>query len=410
MVLILYTTLYKKGGPEMELAARFMANQTGGTAIRVESKAEFISALLAQDQPIDELHLISHSGLYGPMFGTTSHPDQMSRVEWAELEIPFAEGASAYFHCCRSGRWFAPYFAQRYGVSAYGHLSYTTFSHSPDAFELVQPGREDVYVVSVPGFKARGIAGALKKRMGSAPTIPMTRFDPGPEEDGSYDGVAELYDQVFEDFRVRQDEWTWLSRHLRRDGITLDIGCGNGALLLALSPLVREGIGLDASQRMIEIARRRGRGEKNLRFQHVAVAELPMGDQSVDVILSMLSWRYLDWDPIVAEIERVLRPGGQLLIVDMVAAPFKPRLLPRMLWDKARHLVSGMPKPAFRRALKRMVEDPSWATMLRHNPMRAEHEMRNYMPSRFPGIVVETLNRTPRAEMIAFRWKKGEAA
>jgi SAM-dependent methyltransferase len=215
-----------------------------------------------------------------------------------------------------------------------------------------------------------------------------------------------LYDQVFEDFRVRRDEWTWLSKHLRRDGTVLDIGCGNGALLLALAPLIRDGIGVDASERMIDVARRRGRGERNLTFKQIDGPVLPLPDASVDTVLSMLSWRYLDWDPIVAEIQRVLRPGGQLLIVDMVAAPFKPKLLPRMLWDRARHLARGVPRPAFRKALKRMVEDPAWATMLRHNPMRAEHEMRNYLPSRFPGIVVETLNRTPKSEIIAFRWDR----
>ncbi|MDR3689962.1 MAG: class I SAM-dependent methyltransferase [Fimbriimonas sp.] len=408
MVLILYTTLYKLGGREMELAAIHMAKQkSGAKAVRIESKAEFIAAIQGVEEPIDELHFIGHSGLYGPMFGTTRRPDQMSRSDWNELNIRFAPGAQAFFHCCRGARWFAPYFAHRYGVPTYGHASYTTFSHSPDVYVKVQEGREDVYVVSVPGYKSRGLFGYARKRLGKAPTVPLTRFEQIPDEDGSYDGVAELYDQVFIDFRVRHDEWIWLSKHLQRDGAVVDIGCGNGALLLALATLIKRGLGIDVSKRMIQIASHRARGEENLSFSEYDGLQIPAETGSVDVVVSMLSWRYLDWDPIVAEIKRVLRPGGQLLIVDMVVAPFKPKLLPRMLLDKSRHFVGGLSAPAFRKALKRLVEDPAWATMLSHNPMRAEHEMRNYLPSRFPGIVVETLNRTPRTEMIAFRWTPG---
>ncbi len=407
MVLILYTTLYKTGGAEMELAAAHLAkSHEHARLVKVESKAEFLQAIQSVHEPIDELHFIGHSGLYGPMFGTTKRPDQMSRAEWKALEIPFAKGAVAYFHCCRGARWFAPYFAQLYKVPTYGHKSYTTFSHDPNRYVQFVPGRQDVYVVSVLGYKAAGLVGYVKKRMGTSPTIPMSRFEPTLDEDESYDGVAELYDQVFEDFRVRRDEWQWISQNLRRDGSVLDIGCGNGALLLAIATLIRKGSGIDVANRMVEMANHRARGEENLEFAVYDGLHIPAGNSSVDVVISMLSWRYLDWDPVVAEIHRVLKPGGQLLIVDMVVAPFKPKLIPRIVRDRIRHIISGLSVPAFRKALKRLVQDPAWATMLKHNPMRAEHEMRNYLPSRFSGISVETLNRTPRSEMIACKWTK----
>ncbi len=394
----------------MEMAANHMVRQKKDSiAIRIESKAEFLDAIASIQEPIDELHFIGHSGLYGPMFGTTKFPDQMSRSDWRTLQIPFAPNGSAYFHCCRGARWFAPYFAQRYRVPTFGHMSYTTFSHSPDFYCKLLPDRDDVFVVSVPGYKSRGLVGYLRKRIGRAPTVPLSRFEPGPDEDASYDGVAELYDQVFEDFRVRRDEWEWLSKNMIRDGSVLDIGCGNGALLLALATLIKQGIGIDVSHRMIQVASHRGRGEANLNFRLYDGLSVPGEDETFDVVISMLSWRYLDWDPIVREITRLLKPGGQLLIVDMVVAPFKPKLIPRILADKARHFFSGIGAPSFRKALKRLVQDPAWATMLQHNPMRAEHEMRNYLPSRFPGIEIQTLNRTPRSEMLACRWAKPDS-
>lgn len=414
VILILYTTKYRLGGQEMEIAAKRMADEKAKefpaekiVCQAVESKLEFLQSIQSVPGALREFHFIGHSGLYGPMYGTTSHPDQMSRAEWAAFEIPFAADAVAYFHCCRSARWFAQFFARRYRVVTFGNMSYTTFSHDPDMYVQVQPGgaRPDVYVVSAPGLKGMGLAGAVRKRVGKCPTLPMSRFEPGePDADESYDDVAELYDAVFEDFCVRQDEWRWVTKNLPKSAQVLDIGCGNGALLLAIAPLIAEGIGVDASARMIEIAQKRSYGERNLRFEAIDGPVLPLPDASVDVVLSMLSWRYLDWDPIVAELHRVLRPGGRVLIVDMVVSPFRWQAIGRVLSDKLRATFQGLQHPNFRRALKRLVEDRRWAQMLQHNPMRAQHEYRNYLPSRFPGGVVETLNLSPRSEIIAFRW------
>lgn len=424
-ILILYTTKYRLCGAQMEVAARWMATQkrdqcpeAAVRTVRIESKADFLRAIRSTDGAISELHFIGHSGLYGPMFGTTQRPDQMSRAEWAHLEIAFAPEAEAHFHCCRSARWFAPYFARRYGVPTYGYHSYTTFSRSPEVYVRVPENADGasadgtaIYIVSVPGLKGMGIRGALRKRLGKCPTFPMTRFEPtAADGDDSYDGVAELYDAVFEDFRVRADEWKWLSRNLPRGGRVLDIGCGNGALLLALATLIDEGTGVDRSERMIDIARRRARMEPNLRFEPIDGPVLPFPVASFDAIISMLSWRYLDWDPMVAEILRVLRPGGRVLIVDMAVSPFRWRAIGRVLNDKVRTASTGLGKPAFRRSLSNLVNDPGWTTLLRHNPMRAQHEYRWYLPSRFPGGRFETLNLSPRSEILAFRWDDDRAS
>lgn len=398
----------------MAVAARRLAKEKGAeypdltiVCEAVESKAEFLAALAAVSAPIREFHFIGHSGLYGPMYGTTSHPDQMSRAEWAALSIPFSGDAEAFFRCCRSARWFAPFFARQFRIPAHGYMSYTTFSHDPNMYVPVrsETDREDVFVVSSPGMKGMGISGAIRKRLGRCRTLPMTRFEPQEtEEHRGYDGVADLYDAVFEDFRVREDEWKWLSRNMPEGARVLDLGCGNGALLLALAPLLAEGVGVDASGPMIEIARRRARGEKNLSFVQISGPAMPFPDGCFDVVVSMLSWRYLDWDPVVAEIQRVLKPGGRVLIVDMVVSPFHWKSSGRVLKDKASDALHRLRHPAFRRSLKRLVEDRGWEQMLRHNPMRAQHEYRWYLPSRFPTGKVESLNLSMRSEIIAFRW------
>jgi SAM-dependent methyltransferase len=421
VILILYTTRYREGGREMEAAARQMADnkraQFPGSEVClrcIESKAEFLDAIAAAmegGRSLRELHFIGHSGLYGPMFGTRAHPEQMSRYEWGRLAIAFTPNAEAMFHCCRSGRWFGPYFSRRYGVITHGYTSYTTFSRRPDRYVPLRNPIEEgpIYVVSCPGYKAMGLRGLVRKRLMGGATLPLMRFEPvETPETGSYDEVAGLYDAVFEDFRVRHDEWRWLTRQLQEVEAPhlLDIGCGNGALLCALAPLLGHGVGVDVSARMVEIATRKSTGEAGLAYCRIEGPHLPFPDGSFDVVVSMLSWRYLDWDPIAAEIRRVLRPGGRLLIVDMVVAPFQIKAVPRVLADRVRTVVRELERPRFRRALKHLVEDPHWDAMLQHNPMRAEHEMRWYLPSRFPDGRFTTLNRGPRTEILAFRWDK----
>ncbi len=78
----------------------------------------------------------------------------------------------------------------------------------------------------------------------------MKSFKPSDfAEDRSYDRVAALYDEVFQDIKVRKDEWKWLKEHLpKNDQLNvLDIGCGNGALLKELSPMINCGFGVDVS-------------------------------------------------------------------------------------------------------------------------------------------------------------------
>src|SRR5205085_929517 len=143
----------------------------------------------------------------------------------------------------------------------------------------------------------------------------------------------------------------------------LDIGCGNGALLRKLSGRIASGTGVDPSPVMIELAAERARTEHpNLQFQTVREPKLPFPDASFDVVTSLLSFRYLDWDPVMMEIRRVLRPGGRLLIVDMVTVPVRWREMPRMAADAARALVGRRRRREFGRRLRAMVSDPRWQT------------------------------------------------
>jgi ubiquinone/menaquinone biosynthesis C-methylase UbiE len=410
-----YTTLYRGGGDKLARAAHTMARELsaqGSDVVceAVESKRDFVQAMQRIDaagKRLDALHFIGHGGMYGPMFRTDAMPEQFSPHEWRHLTLPFAPQARAYFHTCRSARWFANFFAQTFGVDTYGNWLYTTFSRRPDRFALDArhaPADAPLYVVALPGKKSHGVPGAVRKYLGLGKVQPMLHFAPQAEKpDASYARVAELYDQAFADIGVRAPEVAWLEQHIPpATQVLLDIGTGNGALLARLSPRIRRGIGLDASPDMIACATRRHRALDNLEFATIANAAIPLPDQSVDVVTSLLSWRYLDWDPLMLEIRRVLKPGGRLLVVDMAALPLRWTELPRFAFDKLRQLRLHFRQRKFAANLKRLVDNPHWKTMLQYNPIRADHEYRWYFESRFPGRKVTLLTVGATSRVLAF--------
>ena len=56
----------------------------------------------------------------------------------------------------------------------------------------------------------------------------------------------------------------------------------------------------------------------------------------------------------------------------------------------------------FAQALRQLVTDPAWQTMLKYNPVRAEHEYRWYLESRFPNGTLEILNVGWTHKLLAF--------
>jgi len=411
MIVIVYTTRYRDGGPRFAQAARTLATrlrrqhpQTEVWCRVVESKAD-VRAVLAEAQGIEQLHIVGHGGLYGPMFGTTAWPEQFSPHEWRTLSIPFAPGAEAHVHTCRSARWFAPFFARTFGVRTFGFHWYTAFSAHPERFDFVPPWYPDdapLYVAGCPGRKSHGPSATVRKYTGRMPLERPIGFSP-EHAAGSYDPVADDYDTVFDDIAVRRDELRWLRAHLPPGRLdVLDLGCGNGALLQKLAPGLRSGLGLDASQRMVELARRRNADDDNLRFERVQGPSIPAATGSVDVAISLLSFRYLDWDPLMVELERVLRPDGRLLVIDMVDKPVALSELPRLVADKLRVKAVELQHPGYAKARARMVRSKRWADMLRFNPMRAYHEYDWYLGSRFPGGSLDVLNVGRRAQVLAF--------
>ena len=104
----------------------------------------------------------------------------------------------------------------------------------------------------------------------------------------------------------------------------LDVGCGTGTLALAAVEAVGPAgrvHGIDPAPEMIARAKAKAKKAGAAIELEVGVIEaLPLADQSIDVVLSTLMFHHLPGDDLqragLAEIRRVLAPGGRLLIVD----------------------------------------------------------------------------------------------
>ncbi len=101
----------------------------------------------------------------------------------------------------------------------------------------------------------------------------------------------------------------------------LDLASGTGEPGLSLAPLVLPGgevAGIDVAAAALAIARERAleRGYGNLHFQQADVHNLPFQDSIFDVVTSRLGIMFFsDLPSALAEIRRVLRPGGHLALL-----------------------------------------------------------------------------------------------
>ena len=98
-----------------------------------------------------------------------------------------------------------------------------------------------------------------------------------------------------------------------------DLGCGTGAVTQSLAPFVGRVIAIDESGAMLSAARKRLHGIANVDVRNGRLEALPLGDGEADVALLFLVLHYVT-EParVISEAVRVLKPGGRLLVLDMM--------------------------------------------------------------------------------------------
>jgi ubiquinone/menaquinone biosynthesis C-methylase UbiE len=145
-----------------------------------------------------------------------------------------------------------------------------------------------------------------------------------PDREGEQDKEAsQAYDRTsrWPIFKLERQIVAHRLAKLKPQGRLVDIGCGPGYLAAEISrryPALGV-IGLDNNHEMINIARRNWpSGKYELELVEGDAGQLPFADNSLDFAVSSLSlhhWKQAD--RVFAEIHRVLKPGGQFLVLDL---------------------------------------------------------------------------------------------
>lgn len=106
----------------------------------------------------------------------------------------------------------------------------------------------------------------------------------------------------------------------------LDVACGPGLVACALAARAKHVTGIDLTPAMIARAQeiQREQGLTNLTWQIGNVLPLPFPDGSFSLVVTRYTFHhFLDPGAVLAEMVRVCRPGGRVLVSDTVMAPEK---------------------------------------------------------------------------------------
>jgi len=187
---------------------------------------------------------------------------------------------------------------------------------------------------------------------------------------------------------------------LKKGEVVLDLGAGGGFdCFLAARQVGPRGrvIGVDMTPEMVAKARENARkaGTKNVEFRLGEIEHLPVGDASVDVILSNCVINLSpDKERVFKEAFRVLKPGGRLMISDIVLVRQLPNAVKNSVEAYIACLSGAVMKDEYLRLMERagfrqieVIEESSFPTDYLANDPSAKGLIRDLNVS--PGIVEE---------------------
>ncbi|MBM0742344.1 methyltransferase domain-containing protein [Phormidium sp. CLA17] len=134
-----------------------------------------------------------------------------------------------------------------------------------------------------------------------------------------YDQLAKIYDQRWKTYIENTLNFTKQWANIPPEATVLDIACGTGEferLLLQDNPN-QHMLGVDISTEMLAIARQKLHHCSSVRFEQGSATELPSANEQFDIVVCASSFHYFD-QPVdaLAEMKRVIKPGGKVVILD----------------------------------------------------------------------------------------------
>jgi SAM-dependent methyltransferase len=193
-----------------------------------------------------------------------------------------------------------------------------------------------------------------------------------------------------------------VARHLEGSRRVLDVGCGEGQVARRVASGGAQVVGLDPTAAQVAAARERGGGPVYVRARAEA---LPIADGSFDTVLVCLALEHVDaFEAAIAEVSRVLEPGGRFLLLlchPLLQAPgsawIDDRILGEMHWRVGAYLTEE-------RCFDEV--EPGVDLLFVHPPLsRYVHAM-----GRAGLLIDDMVEEAPPARVIAETWGFPEAA
>lgn len=134
-----------------------------------------------------------------------------------------------------------------------------------------------------------------------------------------FEAAAAQWDRLRQDLYGRISHLQAIPALLDSRWVIGDLGCGTGELTAALAPFVDRVIAVDRSGDMLDAAERRLRDVPNVQVRKGDLESLPIEQGLLDAATLVLVLHHVP-DPAgaIGEAARVLKPGGRLLIMDML--------------------------------------------------------------------------------------------
>jgi ArsR family transcriptional regulator len=134
-----------------------------------------------------------------------------------------------------------------------------------------------------------------------------------------FSSVAGQWDAVRTDLFGDRSPLVGMLALLDSGSVIADLGCGTGPLTATLAPFVRRVVAVDASRAMLSAARRRLEGVANVDLRQGELEALPLEPREVDAaVMSLVLHHIAEPAKALGEAARVLRPGGRLVVIDMM--------------------------------------------------------------------------------------------
>jgi ubiquinone/menaquinone biosynthesis C-methylase UbiE len=125
-----------------------------------------------------------------------------------------------------------------------------------------------------------------------------------------------------EDRKIWQSPDTILNAvEIKPDFVVADLGCGSGYFTVPLAAKAKKVYGIDVQKEMIDFLREKIRKLKikNVKLLVSKPAEIPLDDESVDLLLTVNTLHeFDDRERMIEEMKRVVKRGGKILLVDFM--------------------------------------------------------------------------------------------